>query len=323
MALIAVLGACTDLDQFPTTTVPPVDTPAGTSTAAAGQGSSARAAGGDLFVVEGVDATVSADGDSWTVSMAVERDVLAFTDRPARGASRFSAAELVDSWASYGFDDDPPNAALTGTTTDGSQFDVAVEMTGVAWDQQTGTLTFSATAIGADRGVSLPGQLTSVSLFIDDATSGVMLDITLADLPATLTYLGTTTSGSLSPLEEQRRTVDLRLQWSMCTEKLASFVVVAASGCQIHITDPTPGIPSTTTVRLGSWVVTVTFAADGSANGTIAQPEARPADWPFWPFLLDYREIEDDPDLAMPLKFERGGITTTSLIFVGVGGPQD
>lgn len=69
--------------------------------------------GSDLFVLRG-PAEV-ADG-----RIAVTTDVVEwFNDRPQRNAGVAEAGELVDNWQEYGFETEPPNAALAGDESDG------------------------------------------------------------------------------------------------------------------------------------------------------------------------------------------------------------
>jgi hypothetical protein len=91
-----------------------------------------------LFVVDAGSGT-AADG---TLTLGdVGADVVAFSDRPVRKARTVGTAELVDSWAEYGFVDDPPNAALTAVA-DGAKRTSVVVLTDPAWDAGSATLTF-------------------------------------------------------------------------------------------------------------------------------------------------------------------------------------
>lgn len=68
--------------------------------------------GSDLFVLRGPSA---AEGGR----IEIETDVVEwFSDRPRRQAGVSEAAELVQNWQEYGFDAEPPNAALAGEGTD-------------------------------------------------------------------------------------------------------------------------------------------------------------------------------------------------------------
>lgn len=68
--------------------------------------------GSDLFVLRG-PASVS-DG-----RIEIEADVVEwFNDRPKHQAGVAKAEELVSSWESFGFEAEPPNAALSGEETD-------------------------------------------------------------------------------------------------------------------------------------------------------------------------------------------------------------
>lgn len=67
-----------------------------------------------LFVLRG-PATI-ADGRIEVDTDAVEW----FTERPARRAGVANVAELVEEWKTFGFTQDPPNAALSGEESDGT-----------------------------------------------------------------------------------------------------------------------------------------------------------------------------------------------------------
>ena len=122
-----------------------------------------------LFSVLGASAEIGPPDASSGGQQVVLRDpgdVIAFTDRPERRAIRMSPANLVADWSEL-FASSPPNAVLTGITTEGEQVEVAVELTSLA--PGTGDpLTFSLTTIGEDDGMAISSQLTEVAIFIDD-----------------------------------------------------------------------------------------------------------------------------------------------------------
>jgi hypothetical protein len=123
-----------------------------------------------LFTVQGEAGTAAPSDQDWTVIVDVESGrMLQFTDRPQRDAAHIEVADFVDDWSAYGFDADPPNGTITGTTPDGTEVDVAAELTAPSWDEPTSTLTVTATPIGADSGATLPNSFDQLSLFIDDA----------------------------------------------------------------------------------------------------------------------------------------------------------
>ena len=82
-----------------------------------------------------------------------------FTDRPQRKAGIAAAHEFVDRWKGYGFDEQPPNAAVTGPGTD-----AVVEL---RKPQKTPDgAAFEAVGI---RGELPPKQHENLSLFIDSS----------------------------------------------------------------------------------------------------------------------------------------------------------
>ncbi len=248
---------------------------------------------GDLFVVEGTDGTAEPDGDAWTVTMVVDADVLAFTDRPARGASRMSPSNLVEDWASYGFADDPPNAALTAEVGDGDDVDLAVELAEPRWDEAADRLTVTARPIGDDIGAELPTSLDSVRLFIDDAGQDVELWISVqAGGPVTVLDAGGT-------------------QLTACTQVYGGQNFLVPPGCNATVANPTPGVASSVSMRFGStsvnwltieWDVTIQFEADGTVSGTVSMPQPPSPDYAFWPLLADYEQLTRTPGAVLPLQ---------------------
>jgi len=109
---------------------------------------------GELAIVDG---TVTLDlSDATSTS-------LWFSDRPMRSAGSIATTQLVANWASYGFDTDPPNAAIeTGgravafTISDITATDGAISATGPA---------IGPVAAAAE----MPTTFTNAALFIDAA----------------------------------------------------------------------------------------------------------------------------------------------------------
>jgi hypothetical protein len=71
------------------------------------------------------------------------RFVTVFTDRPQRRAWRVEARRFVESWSAYGFEKDPPNAALEAPDADPSRDLMIVELSDPRFDD-SGTLTYTA-----------------------------------------------------------------------------------------------------------------------------------------------------------------------------------
>jgi len=83
-----------------------------------------------------------------------------FSDRPARTAGHMTLQRFVDQWDTYGYEDDPPNAALA--TLGDSQVVTVVELLDVELDGDA--LRFGFRALEGDGPT---GELGPASLFID------------------------------------------------------------------------------------------------------------------------------------------------------------
>jgi hypothetical protein len=119
-------------------------------------------AGDLLFVLRG-PATVTDD------RLEVEAETVEwFTDRPQRRAGVAPIQDLIDDWSGYGFDSDPPNAALAGPRTDAvvALSDPEAVDSGVAFG-------FSSL-----RGEVEPGDAGSLSIFIDSSANRCYIDVT-------------------------------------------------------------------------------------------------------------------------------------------------
>lgn len=264
VAAVAVLGpaACSSgrADDSASATT---ETTAPASIPAAGDPVAASRPGGDgtLFVVEGTSGTAAPTADGWSLSMVVDADVLAFTDRPARGATRISGAELVERWASYGFADDPPNAALTATTPGDGHVDLAVEVSEPSWDADTEHLTVTARPIGDDAGTALPGAFDGARLFIDDATGqiSVITDQQLGpgvDMGLEVTSIDGTEPlalGSETPIESPA----VGDQWLTFQNDGPGY----ASSCTMIVASSDGG----------RWTLVVAWSADGTPSVTLTQ----------------------------------------------------
>lgn len=158
-------GGSSDATTAPTTSEP----------AAA---SAAREPGaGWLFVVDAEGGT--SDGSRLALTR-VDSDLVAFGDRPARRAERLPTSSLIDDWSLLGFDQDPPNAAVTVDAADGVQTAVVV-LRDPVYDAGTQTLSFSTEPV-ADAGAppfghggapveTLPPSFGHTSVFVDTGES--------------------------------------------------------------------------------------------------------------------------------------------------------
>ena len=114
---------------------------------------------GDLLFVTRGEAKV-ADGSITIETEAVEW----FTDRPKRRAGVADSEELVERWKDFGFDQIPPNAAVTGGDTD-----AVVELSDP--QAESGAVSFAFSTI---RGELDPADGEDVSVFIDNAYTTTM-----------------------------------------------------------------------------------------------------------------------------------------------------
>lgn len=128
---------------------------------------------GWLFVLEADGGT----SDGATLSLTgVDDDLVAFGDRPARRAERLPTAGLIDDWSTLGFDDDPPNAAVT-VSADGREQTAVVVLRDPTFDAGSGTLTFATEPVADDGGApfghggqpidALPASFGAATLFVD------------------------------------------------------------------------------------------------------------------------------------------------------------
>ena len=93
-----------------------------------------------------------------------------FSDHPNRDSGRYVAHTVVDNWDSWGFGDDPPNAAFSG-------IDAVVELTDPTLSSN-GTLGFELTPVDGEL---RSGNLGEQALFIDAQPTYVNSQITDGD----------------------------------------------------------------------------------------------------------------------------------------------
>ena len=158
------LAACNDdgASPAPSTPSPATDGPIAGAAPASTQW---------LYVIEAADGT---GGDGTFTLRGVDRNVVAFADRPVRLARRMPVESVVSGWAS-GFGDDPPNASLA-FELDGVEQVHAVTLTNPVIDGDELTFDFTPLTDGAPlvvgaRAAALPAQFESASVFIDASGS--------------------------------------------------------------------------------------------------------------------------------------------------------
>jgi len=129
-----------------------------------------------LFGTDAADVTISKAGSGFSVSLPANERVTAFTDRPNRQTATMTLRQFANDWSAYGFDTDPPNAALLLETGSATRTSV-VEMTSPR--VRNGRVTFRLspidgypTAAGHTHNRTLrPATYDHVALFIDDAAA--------------------------------------------------------------------------------------------------------------------------------------------------------
>ena len=126
---------------------------------------------GRIFSVPGREGTIALNPGSgpksWTLSIDAVSPVSAYLwNGAAPVAGPIDTAALVADWASFGFDDVPPNASLT--VRNGDQTAVAVlTLADPVYDAESETLRFTAVDVaGTD---ALPASFAESDLFIDTA----------------------------------------------------------------------------------------------------------------------------------------------------------
>jgi uncharacterized protein YjbI with pentapeptide repeats len=113
----------------------------------------------------------------------VSRQVVWFTDRPARKSGHLPLAGFVSQWPGYGFVEDPPNAALTVLDASAGQDTVVLTLGQPRYRAKRDRLRYPAQLEGEasgnlshlepSRDRRVPRRFADASLFIDDATAPV------------------------------------------------------------------------------------------------------------------------------------------------------
>jgi hypothetical protein len=142
-----------------------------------------------LFVTSAASGTMApVAGSPSTYSLTLQgldRNVVWFTDHPARKAGTVPASAFVQDWSGYGFASDPPNAALVLDAAHPGQDTAVGSLSSPTFDPGTGTLRADFTVFTGQRlshvtgdladkarratGATLPASFGGASLFIDDA----------------------------------------------------------------------------------------------------------------------------------------------------------
>lgn len=134
-----------------------------------------------LFVQSASEGAVELDGGRGGVLSLeeVNAQTIWFTDRPDRDTGHMGTGEFVASWVLYGFDGEPPNAALSIVDAEARRDTLVVElMEQPTYDPRRESMSVPiqileeadgelGNSFTADEGV--PPRFSDVSLFIDDA----------------------------------------------------------------------------------------------------------------------------------------------------------
>ena len=126
-----------------------------------------------LFATDAADVTITKAGSGFLVTLPARERVTAFTDRPNRQTDMLTLREFAKDWKAYGFDTDPPNAALLLETGPRTRTSV-VEMSSPR--VKNGNVTFRLTPIDGSQSVAghthkhtlKPATYDYATLFIDD-----------------------------------------------------------------------------------------------------------------------------------------------------------
>lgn len=113
----------------------------------------------------------SFEAEGSKVTMPVEREIFAFTDRPYRLHAHLNAHEYVSLWNDdeNSFRSVPPNAVLTWVA-DGVMQEAEVELLGAEISDLGRTISYD---IAFETGTSLPQSADYASLFVDDYSGKV------------------------------------------------------------------------------------------------------------------------------------------------------
>ena len=126
-----------------------------------------------LLVLQSKTATTKADHSSGVLTIVFPEDDLHltwFTDRPVRAAGTTSPTMLVKKWKALGFNDSPPNAAISfmdNASRSSSKPLIAVtSLTDPKLNKQLNTMEFTLKLIAQS---ALPNEMRDVAFFIDSA----------------------------------------------------------------------------------------------------------------------------------------------------------
>ena len=147
-----------------------------------------------LFVTSATSGSLQPEAGSATTYaltlQGLDRNVVWFTDHPARKAGTVPVTGFVEDWAGYGFKADPPNAALVLDSVHPGHDTAVGALSSLSFDPVSDRLQAEFTVYSGQRlkkvggdladkarraaGATLPASFTGASLFIDDAWNPII-----------------------------------------------------------------------------------------------------------------------------------------------------
>jgi len=125
--------------------------------------------------------SVTPYNDGYTLTLSgLPEQLLSFTDRPERNATKVSMASFFASWDDA-FGDTPPNAAFTGVTAMGQEQESVLTLTNPIFDNLNASVSFQAQLVPGAEALS-DYSYSDPHLFID----GIFEDVLYPDNPKRL-----------------------------------------------------------------------------------------------------------------------------------------
>lgn len=144
-----------------------------------------------LLALDAESATSTPSSDSWIVTLnGVSPQIVFMDERPNRDAGLVSVNAVISQWKQLGFEDDPPNAFLSGANLSPTPIEILDQPEYPAED----SVSFQANLLGSFAEGSLPTTIDSPVLVIDEVTppDSTLLDLTIPDV-ATSGTIGSNT----------------------------------------------------------------------------------------------------------------------------------
>jgi hypothetical protein len=200
------------------------------------------------------------------------RDVTGFSDRPARTTGQQPLARFVGRWASLGFAEVPPNAAVVLAEAPSDRDVLVVELSRPRLGARGRTLAFRAELLRGNPGGRLRGfarradrrsaaRFGRVSLFIDPGGQEVGLLFTLSNVP----------SGGLASIAFSNAVIDLSGDLFVNADGPARFTA-APAGFVLAASGSSPvnaSVQVATTVVAGADCALVTAILTAGTSATV------------------------------------------------------